>query len=308
MANLFERIVKFARNPKTRIDMLSRHGFYNWMSDKAFISMKYKTILGRKLNISNPITFNEKLQWLKLNNRRPEYTSYVDKYLVKEYISRVIGAEYVIPTLVVWDDVKNVDYSSLPDRFVLKCTHDSGSIAICKDKSLFDAKGVTSDLSKCLKQNFYYLGREWPYKNVKPRIIAECYLEDQSTNELRDYKFFCFWGKVKCFKVDFDRFTCHKANYYDVNGNLLNIGEMACPPDPTKDIKLPKNLNKMIEFAERLSKEIPFVRIDFYEIEDKVLFGEMTFFPASGFGKFIDERNDYLLGEWLDIEKLRENV
>ena len=158
-------------------------------------------------------------------------------------------------------------------------------------------------INKALKHNYYYTGREWPYKNVKPRIIIEEYMQDEKLKELRDYKFFCFNGKVNLFKVDFDRFLEHRANYYDKNLKLLKFGEEVCPPDFEKKIEIPKDIMKMIELAEKLSNEKKFVRIDFYYTNKKIYFGEMTFYPASGFGKFTSEDWNYKLGKWINIEK-----
>ena len=168
---------------------------------------------------------------------------------------------------------------------------------------MFDVQKAKEKINKSLKNNYFYHSREWPYKNVKPRIIAEQYMEDAETKELRDYKFFCFNGKVKCFKIDFDRATQHRANYYDENGKLLPFGEAICPPDHSREIKLPKELNIMIELAEKLATDIPFVRVDFYDANGHIYFGEMTFYPASGFGKFIPDEWDYKLGEWLTLPK-----
>ena len=256
----------------------------------------------QKLDLSNPVTFNEKLQWLKLYDRRPEYTMMVDKYLVRDYIANKLGEEYLIPLLGVWDDPDDIDFDSLPGRFVLKCNHNSGlGMCICKNKSMLNIKKVKADLRKGLKQDYYLTGREWPYKDVPRKIIAEQYMEDGTLHELRDYKFFCFGGQVKCFKVDFDRFIDHHANYFDRDGNLLEFGEVVCPPIYDRKIDLPKTLPRMIEFAEQLSNEIPFLRADFYDVNGKIYFGELTFFPASGMGEFVPKEWDLKLGEWIHI-------
>ncbi len=280
---------------------LCNKGFFNFLSDKKYIKLRFYNRMGKHFDLKNPKTFNEKLQWLKLFNRDPKYSTLVDKFEVKKYIIEEIGEEYVISTLGIWDKFDDIDFDSLPNQFVLKCTHDSGGLVICRDKKKFDVKKAKEIINKSIKNNYYYHGREWPYKNVKARIIAEQYMEDTETKELRDYKFFCFNGKVKCFKIDFDRATHHRANYYDENGSLLPFGEAVCPPDHSRDIKLPKELNKMIELAERLATDIPFVRVDFYDANGHIYFGEMTFYPASGFGKFIPEEWDYKLGEWLTL-------
>lgn len=280
---------------------LARRGFLNWMSDEQFLKLKYWANLGKELNLATPCTFNEKLQWLKLYDRKPEHTTMVDKYAVKEYVANIIGEEHIIPTLGVWDTFDDIDFDSLPDQFVLKCTHDSGGLVICKDKKALDLKATKRKLSKCLKTNYFFKSREWPYKDVTPRILAEKYMVDEKIGELRDYKFFCFHGQVKCFKVDFDRNVEHRANYYDPKGNLLYFGETVCPPDYEKEIELPNTLCQMEEYAERLSANCPFLRVDFYDVNGNVYFGELTFFPNSGFGSFTDDRWDYQMGEWLSL-------
>jgi hypothetical protein len=261
----------------------------------------FRSCFDYKLNLKDPTTFNEKLQWLKLNNRQPEFTKMVDKYEAKLYVSSIIGEEYIIPTLGVWNHFDEIDFDSLPTSFVLKCTHDSAGLVFVKDKNKFDRESARNKLEKCLKTNFYYWGREWPYKNVKPRIIAEKYMEDDRTNDLKDYKFFCFNGQVKCFKIDFDRFIKHHANYYDADGNRLLLGEVDCPPDFERAIDVSDNLDLMQDLAEKLSVNTPFLRADFYDVNGQVYFGELTFYPASGFGKFIYDNNDKMLGQWLKL-------
>lgn len=272
---------------------------YKNMPDKTMLDKLYVTYFNKHINWNNPRTFNEKIQWLKLYDRKPIYTTMVDKYEAKKYVAELIGEKHIIPTLGVWSRFEDIEFDMLPNKFVLKCTHDSGGIVICKDKSKLDISKARNIINKSLRTNFYYVGREWPYKNVKPRIIAEKYMVDDSLTELRDYKFFCFNGVCKCLKVDFDRFVGHRANYYDTSGNLLTLGEAACPPDPTKNIILPAEINEMILLAEKLSKGITFLRVDFYYARCRIYFGELTFYPASGLGKFVDEKWDNKLGEWL---------
>ena len=240
------------------------------INDKLYLKMMYWIRLNKKLNLNNPKGFNEKLQWLKLYDRQKKYTKMVDKYEVKKYISSKIGEEYIIPTIGIYENFDEINFDELPSKFVMKCTHDSGGIVICKDKKNFDIKSAKTKINRCLKTNYYYPGREWPYKNVQPRIIIEEYMEDKKTKELRDYKFFCFNGKMKFFKIDFNRLTYHQANYYNKNGILLKFGEKVCPPDYEKKLEMPINLKKMIKLAETLSKNIPFLRVDFYEINGDI--------------------------------------
>ncbi|MFU0784634.1 MAG: Glycosyl transferase [Thermoanaerobacterium thermosaccharolyticum] len=295
---------KFKKNPKKIISFIGFKGTFNWMKDETYLKLMYYSLMGKKLNLDNPQTFNEKLQWLKLYDRNPLYTQLVDKYEVRKYISKTIGEEYLIPLIGVWDKFENIDFSKLPDQFVLKCTHDSGGLVICKDKNKLDVEAAREKINKSLKRNFFYVGREWPYKNVRPRIICEKYMVDESGIELKDYKFMCFNGEVKCIFVCSNRNASSGLNIdiYDSNWILMPFGR---PNHPNSGITIhkPKNLKKMLEFAERLSKDIPFVRVDFYETKGKLYFGELTFYPGAGFEEFIPESYDYLLGSWIQLPK-----
>ena len=274
--------------------------------DRIYLQIVYFRNFKKFIDFDNPKTFNEKIQWLKLNYRKEEYTNLVDKYRVKQYITKLIGEEYVIPTLGVWKNVDDIDFKSLPEKFVLKCNNDSGGIVICKNKKDFDEVKAKSFLKERLKNNGYWYGREWPYKNVKPCIIAEKYMEDSISKDLKDYKFFCFNGSMEFFDIDIDRFIEHRSNYYDRNGNFLPFGKTYCPPDYTKKIEMPKNLDKMIELAETISHNTVLSRIDFYEIDGQVYFGEITFYPGSGFSPFTDEKWDYKLGDMIDLPNIKK--
>lgn len=279
---------------------ISRSKISHLMPDKMYIKYMYGVMVEKKLDLKSPKTFNEKLQWLKLYNRNPEYCKLVDKYEVKKYIAETIGEEYVIPTLGVYDSFEEIDFDALPNQFVLKCTHDSGSAVICYNKSVFDIETARKKIERKLKSNLYWHGREWVYKELKPRIIAEQYITDDGEAP-EDYKFFCFSGEVKCFKVDYDRFKGHRANYYDTDGKLLKFGEKACLPDFERIVKLPDFREKMIALAAKLSTNHPFLRVDFYEVKDKIYFGELTFYPASGFGMFVPEKWDLILGDYIKL-------
>ena len=280
---------------------LGSRGYFNWMPDSLYLKIIYRIRTGKKLNLRNPVTFNEKLQWLKIHAKDTIKSVYVDKYAVRQYIADQIGEEYLIPIVGgPWVNGNDINFDKLPNQFVLKCTHDSGGVIVCKDKSALDIPKICNTLNERLRKNFYFRCREWPYKDVLPRIYAEKYMED-SSGELRDYKFFCFNGKVKCMKVDFNRFVKHQANYYDTEMNLLPFGEVICPPDPTKKIQKPEGFEQMISLAEQLAKGFPFIRVDFYNINGKIYFGELTFFPASGLGNFIPDEGDAILGSWLEL-------
>ena len=273
-----------------------------------FLKIKYKINTGCSLNLENPKTFNEKLQWLKIHDRNPQYTKLVDKYEVKKIVASLIGEEYIIPTIGVYDKFDDIDFEKLPNEFVIKCTHDSCGLVICKDKKNLDIKEARKKINKCLKTNYYYLGREWPYKNVKPRIIIEKYMTDESNIELKDYKVFNFNGEPKIIQVDYNRFVNHKRNLYDIDWNYIEAS-FQYPTDFKRKISRPENLNKMLELAKILSKNIPHVRTDFYSIGDKIYFGELTFYSESGFGKFEPDEFNYKFGEYLILpNEKRKNI
>ena len=292
-------IVKLFLHPRDFLFELSQV-FPKCFPDKLFLKVVYRHVTGEKLHIHNPRNFNEKIQWLKLYDRDPEYTKLVDKYEVKDYIRKTIGDEYVIPTLAVYNKAEEIDFDALPIQFVLKCTHDSGGVVICNDKSKLDKQNAIKLLGDGLKKNFYYQNREWPYKNVIPRIIAEQYMVDESGEELKDYKFFCFYGEPKIIQVDYDRFVDHKRNLYDIEWNRLPF-TLQFPTNWNYEIAKPQSLGEMIEVARKLSKGIPHVRVDLYHINGKVYFGEMTFYHGSGYEKFTPGDWNNTLGEWIKI-------
>lgn len=282
-----------------------KKGFFSHLGDASYLKLLYWTYMGKKLDLKKPKRFTEKLQWLKLYERKPQYPEMVDKYSAKEYAAAIIGQTHIIPTIGVWDSPRDIDFDKMPDRYVLKTTHDSGTVRIIDRTKEFDKDSLIKYLEQRQKRNLANLTREWPYQEVKPRIIAEEYMESTETasgdHELRDYKFFCFNGTVKCMKIDYDRFTCHHANYYGRNRERLPFGEKKFPSDETKAVMLPVHFDEMVEFAEKLAKGIPFLRVDFYEVNERVYFGEMTFFPASGLGAFEPDEWDYTLGSWLEL-------
>lgn len=276
--------------------------YMGWLPDKAYLKMKFRHSMGHKLNLKDPKTFSEKLQWLKLYDRRPEYTVMVDKVKAKEYVASRIGKEYIIPTLCVWEDPEKIDISSLPDRFVIKCNHNSGTgMFICKDKTKMDIEKVKAELKKGLKEDYYKKNREWPYKDVPRKAFAEVYMEDEF-GELRDYKFFCFDGEVKAMFIATDRSKGEHAvrfDFFDENFNHLPFtnGHPNASVLPEK----PRMFEEMKALASKLSKGIPQVRIDFFEVGSKVYFGEMTFFHWSGLQPFVPEEWDYKFGSWLKL-------
>lgn len=279
-------------------------GLLKLLPDDMYIKIRYRYRFKKNLNLRKPITFNEKLQWLKLYDRKQEYTNMVDKYSVKEYISKKIGAEYVIPTLGIWDNFDSIDFNKLPNQFVLKCTHDSGGLVICKSKDKFDVDSARNKINSSLKRNYFYDGREWPYKNVKPRIIAEKYMGTDEQQELIDYKFFCFNGKPEFLYVS-EGLSNHKTarmSFVDMEYNKVLFYRKDYRPFENLP-KKPEGFEKMKELAEQLSVNIPFVRVDFYEIDKKIYFGEITFFPCSGYIPFEPEEWDKKLGDMLELPK-----
>lgn len=270
------------------------------LPDSLYLKIKYKQVMHEKLNLNDPKTFNEKLQWLKLYDRKPEYTMLVDKYAVKQYIANEIGSEYIIPTLGVWDSFDEIDFDALPNQFVLKCTHDSGGLVVCRDKSNLDIDAAREKIETSLKNNFYYMGREWPYKNVPHRIIAEQYMAD----DLRDYKLFCFDSVPRMTLVCSERFTKEglKEDFYDEVWNHLNVQRPA-HGNAILPVQRPKQYELMKQLAAKLSEKMSFARIDFYEIDEKVYFGEITFYPTSRFEGFKPDEWDLKLGEWIKLQE-----
>ncbi|MDD6147429.1 MAG: ATP-grasp fold amidoligase family protein [Lachnospiraceae bacterium] len=292
-------IARFVTDKKARFFYLTALGLTRWMSDEQFLKKEFFLVMGKPLDLDNPKTFNEKLQWLKIHNRKPEYTTMVDKYAAKQYVADKIGSQYIIPTLGVWDHFDDIDFDALPDQFVLKCTHDSGGLVICKNKSKLDKKAAKRKIEHCLRRKYFYIYREWPYKDVKPRIIAEKYMTNGNGEDLNDYKLMCFNGKVKTTFVCSDRFSKDglKVTFYDTDWRRMPF-ERHYPASKT-EIDKPQTYEEMITLAEKLAFGIPFVRVDFYEINGNIYFGELTFFPGSGYEEFTPEEWDKTLGDWI---------
>lgn len=289
-------------NPDYRFSFLFHRGFYKSMPDDEIVKRLWKYRMHTDLDLNNPQTFNEKLQWLKLHDHKPEYHIMADKYRVRKYIADTIGEEYLIPLIGVWDSPDDIDFDSMPSQFVLKCNHNSGlGMCICKDKSMLDIKNVKRELRKGLAEDFYYHSREWPYKDIPRKIIAEKYMTDESGTELKDYKVLCFGGVPKLIELHTGRFTdTHYQDFYNADWEKLamnQLGEMSSPNLAPK----PSCLDEMLKLSAVLSKNIPHVRVDWYIVNGKLYFGELTFFDASGFDPFNDIKDDYLLGSWIDL-------
>ncbi len=268
--------------------------------DSLYLKMIYRIRMGKKLNLDNPSTFNEKLQWLKIHDIKPEYTIMVDKYAAKNYVAELIGEEYIIPTIGIWKNFDEIDFAELPQSFVLKCTHDSGGMVICRDKTEFEYESARKKLKAALKRDYWLAGREHSYKGVPHRIIAEQYLE--SDNELRDYKFYCFNGKPEYLYIS-EGLTNHstaRISFFDLNFNIAPFQRAdyeGFDYIPSK----PRNFGKMVEIAKILSKDMRFLRVDLYNIEGKIYFSELTQNPAGGYMPFVPEDYDAILGEKIEL-------
>jgi len=271
--------------------------------DKFYVKVYYRLIMRKTLNLKDPQTFNEKLQWLKLYDRRPEYIQMVDKAAAKEYVAKIIGEEYIIPTLGIWDKFEDIDFEKLPNQYVLKTTHDTGGVVVCKDKREFDLTSAKKKLNSHLRKNPYHILREWPYKYVKPRIIAEKLLTNDNGEELLDYKFYCFNGKVKCTLLCSNR-DARKRNlcldFYDLNWGRMPF-KFIQYPNNIMTHHIPFNYDLMVEFSERLSQNIPHVRVDFYEANGHLYFGEFTFTTTSGYSDYEPNEWNYKLGNWIKL-------
>ena len=302
MSKIMSKIRTFIENPQYFITSPASKGWLNWVPDSLYLKVLYRVIMGRKLNLKNPKEYNEKLQWLKLNDRKPEYSTMVDKYEVRGYIEDLLGDKYLIPCLGIYDSVDDIDIDALPDRFVLKCTHDSGSVEICKDKSSFDIEGARHRLSQAMKRNYYATYREWPYKYVKPRIIAEGYLEGDG-GDLKDYKVMCFNGEAKIIEVHENRFVegkVHTQTFYDREWNIVPLTQIETVT-VDRPGERPRQLDEILRLSELIAKNMYHARIDWYIEGDKIYFGEITFFDGSGFESFSTPEMERMLGDMINL-------
>ena len=305
---LYKALIQKIKNPAHFCAAVCRKLYFLFPNDCFYLKLIYYLEMGKKLNLKNPETFTEKLQWLKLYDRRLKYTKMVDKVTVKEYVTSVIGEEYVIPTLGVWDRVEDIEWEKLPDKFVIKTSNGGGSsgVFICNDKSNFDIKSVTKKLCRALKSNIYRQYREWPYKNIQPRVIAETLLEDKNSEEekLADYKFYCFNGVPVYCQVIRDRGSKETIDFYDMQWKHMSfVGLTSGVKNGVTPVVKPVCLGNMVKLCRKLSEGIPFSRIDLYVANNKEYFGEITFYPASGLGTFRPEKWNVKLGDLLKLAK-----
>lgn len=293
------RFLQKINNPIVRrVGILKR--LFWWLPDEAYVKIFYRIYMGKWPDLKAPRLFSEKLQWLKLHNRRPEYTDMVDKYEAKKIVAQMIGEQYIIPTLGVWPRPEDIEWDRLPQRFVLKCTHDSGTIIIVKDKKQLDIQQTIQRLRAGLRRDYYRQNKEWPYKNVPRRIIAEEYIETDS-DDLPDYKFFCFDGEPLYCQVITGRKAKMCVDFFDSEWNHQPFHEPKNYPFADSEPQKPIGFDLMLSAAKKMAKGQPFVRIDFYEAKGKVLFGEITFFPTSGIGGFSPEKYDEAFGDLIHL-------
>ncbi|MBQ3829831.1 MAG: hypothetical protein II813_02770 [Spirochaetales bacterium] len=300
MQDVLQKLFRYMTDPDFRTSVNITHGFYKNMSDERFLRMLYKRQTGRQLDIERPKTFNEKIQWLKLHDHNPKYHVMADKIASKEYVASIIGEKHIIKTLGVWDHFDDIDFKGLPDRFVLKCNHNSGALFIVKDIRSFDAASARNLVEDSLRHDYYEFYREWAYKDIERKVFAEEYI-DAGENGLTDYKFFCFDGIPRFINVSrFEHTDDEEISFFTLDWKLA--------PFQRTDHKLlsitperPRKLDEMIEIASALSKGVPFLRVDLYEVGDTVYFGELTFYPTGGFASYGPEPWNERLGSWISL-------
>jgi hypothetical protein len=304
-------IKKIKKNPRMILAYINATGVMNYFSDDTIIRMLWWVKTGEKLNINSPRTFNEKIQWLKLNNHDPHLHQYVDKYAVRDYVKNILGEDCLIPLIGVWDNPNEINFNELPSKFVLKCNHNAAiGLCICRNKDELDKNYVVKGLKRGLKNSFYYSSREWAYKDVPRKVICEKYMENKNGEELRDYKFFCFNGHAKFVYISegLENHDTANISFYDLNGNEMPFRRKDYTPFLKKPT-FPNNFNEMVEAANKLSRntKLPFVRIDLYSIDEKMYFSEITCYPNSGYIPFDPQEWDLIVGEWIDLSSVQKS-
>ena len=294
-------LIKYVTDADFRLLKNMQHGLCNAWPDERYIRERFRLQMGYELDLEHPVTYNEKLQWLKLYDRKPVYTVMADKHAVKAYAAGIIGEEYIIPTLGVWERFKDIDFSLLPEQFVLKCTHDSHSVVICKDKTHFDKKQAKKVLTKGLKTDYYLKYREWPYKDVPRRIIAEPYL-DAGPEGLTDYKVLCFDGIPKALEICSGRFSDDGLciDFYDTAWNRLPV-RSGNIPHSAFEMNKPDFLDHLLDLSCKLSQGLSHIRCDFYAVQGRLYLGEMTFYRGAGFRPLYPEEWDRIMGDWIRL-------
>lgn len=295
-----DKIIRGLKNPELAALYFLHLKIARVIPDAAYLKMKYRLLTGKRLNFKNPRTFNEKLQWLKINDRKPEYKLMVDKYKARQFVSAIIGDDYLIPLIGVYDNAEEINWDVLPQKFVLKCTHSSGRNIICTDKAVLDKVNTQKRLNKWLKEDWFWIGREWPYKDIKPRIVCESFISDGDSTP-NDYKVLCFHGKARLIQLHIDRYGNHTQDYYDDKWNKLTISQLGTTSEVIYE--KPPLLEKMIGLSEKLAENMAHLRVDWYMADGKLYFGELTLYDASGFDSFDDENDEILMGSWISLGK-----
>lgn len=301
---IIKKIFCYLRNPTKVINYFGSKGRLKFIPDKMYLKLVYRANLDKKLNLDQPITFTEKIQWLKLYDRNPEYIKLVDKYLVREHIEKLIGSKYLVPLIGIYNNIDEIELSKLPNQFVLKCTHDSGSVVICKDKSNFDWIATKKKLTRCLKRNYYYTGREWPYKFVKPRIVCERFMTEGLNEVPKDYKVYCFHGEPKLIFILRDKYkkgVRKSGTVYTTQWEAL-----PCVLDNHYELNMveeqkPECLEELLSICRKLCEGFCQVRIDFYIINETIYFSEITLSTSSGLVPIIPNSYDVILGSYLQL-------
>lgn len=295
-----QKLIQYAKHPAKFALWLGRRGWLPFISDEAYIKLQFKETFGYPLDLAHPRTFNEKIQWIKLYDRRPEYTLLADKCAAKKWVADRIGEEYIIPTLGVWEHFDNIDFNHLPNQFVLKCTHDSGSAVIVRDKAKLDKAAAKKKLEHALRRNYYVVAREWQYKDIPPRIIAEEYLFDKKNPDqsVNNYKCFCMNGVCDYFYIAIGggHSESHTVTYFDREMHRLPLRHCAYEPEKG-DVKIPPEITTIFGLAETLAQGIPQVRVDFYCVNSQVYVGELTLTSDAGLNIFDPPEYDEILGK-----------
>lgn len=290
-------VIEKMKHPTKAIIPLDSLRLIDWMPDEMFVKLAFRGELGQKLDLKNPKSFNEKLQWLKLYDHKTEYIDLVDKLKAKSVVGNQIGSQHIVPLYGHWKTADEIAFETLPDKFVLKCNHDQGSVILVSDKNRINKKNVIDILNKKLKRNNFYGCREYPYKYIKPEVFAEEYLG----SDIIDYKFYCFNGKPKFLYCGQGLTEDHslKIDFFDLDWNIMPF--YRTDYRRLGSIPKPLHLDEMIDISKKLSKDIPFVRIDLFEVNGKVYFSEFTLCPAAGFMPFVPKEYDWIVGEWLKL-------
>lgn len=297
-----DKLYKYARNPFLFFWRLGLDGHFKFIPDEVYLKICFRIRMGHWPDLKSPRTFSEKLQWLKLYDRRPEYPRLTDKVEVRKFVAATIGADHLIPLLGTWDTANEIDFDALPDQFVLKCTHDSDSVVICRDKSRLDVRRTRAALARHLAKNYFWASREWPYLNIRPRVLAEQFMQDESGTELKDYKFFCFDGEPKALFIASDRSSKTeetKFDFFDMDFRLLPFTNGH--PNSGRTLCRPNAFDQMVTLVRTLAKGLPHVRVDLYEINGHLYFGELTFAHWGGLTPFVPEEWDAIFGNWLTL-------